>query len=160
MITIFGDFCQFSAKKLAFFLNANVMINFLPNLALFWVKNADFFAKIFGENILKNHHIGPWWVCKTVAKNVARPNICQNLNITDSVETRSPRIYYISAIFNKLAREKNNLIGEYSPNRVTLIVSKSNLLEFLFSNSYFALPGIVFARWIIEPSCCANTLPM
>jgi hypothetical protein len=35
MITIFGDFPQFSAKKLAFFLNTNVMINFFQNLALF-----------------------------------------------------------------------------------------------------------------------------
>jgi hypothetical protein len=26
MITIFGDFCQFSAKKLAFFSKTNVMI--------------------------------------------------------------------------------------------------------------------------------------
>jgi hypothetical protein len=44
---------QFSAKKLAFFLNTIVMINFFQNLALFWVKNANFVAKIFGENILK-----------------------------------------------------------------------------------------------------------
>jgi hypothetical protein len=36
---------------LAFFLNTNVMINFFQNLALFWVKNANFFAKFFGENI-------------------------------------------------------------------------------------------------------------
>jgi hypothetical protein len=35
MITIFCDFCQFSAKKLAFFLYANVMINFFQNLALY-----------------------------------------------------------------------------------------------------------------------------
>jgi hypothetical protein len=28
MITIFCDFCQFSAKKLAFFLKTNVMIIF------------------------------------------------------------------------------------------------------------------------------------
>jgi hypothetical protein len=28
MITIFGDFSQFSAKKLAFFLNTDVMITF------------------------------------------------------------------------------------------------------------------------------------
>jgi hypothetical protein len=35
MITIFGDFSQFSAKKLAFFLNTNAMINFFQNLALF-----------------------------------------------------------------------------------------------------------------------------
>jgi hypothetical protein len=35
MITIFCDFCQFSAKKLAFFSNTNDMIKFLLNLALF-----------------------------------------------------------------------------------------------------------------------------
>jgi hypothetical protein len=29
------------------------MINFLNNLALIWVKNANIFAKFFGENILK-----------------------------------------------------------------------------------------------------------
>jgi hypothetical protein len=51
MIAIFCDFPPFSAKKLAFFLNTNVMINFFQNLALFWVKNANFFAKFFDENI-------------------------------------------------------------------------------------------------------------
>jgi hypothetical protein len=51
MITIFGDLSQFSAKKLAFFLITNVMLNFFQNLALFWVKNANFFANFFGENI-------------------------------------------------------------------------------------------------------------
>jgi hypothetical protein len=50
-ITIFCDFSQFSAKKLAFLLNTNDMINFFQNLALFLVKNANIFAKIFGENI-------------------------------------------------------------------------------------------------------------
>jgi hypothetical protein len=35
MITIFCDFSQFSAKKLAFFINTNVMIKFFQNLALF-----------------------------------------------------------------------------------------------------------------------------
>jgi hypothetical protein len=35
MITIFCDFCQFSAKNLAFFSKTNVMIQFLHNLALF-----------------------------------------------------------------------------------------------------------------------------
>jgi hypothetical protein len=29
------------------------MINILYNLALFWAKNANFFAEFFGENILK-----------------------------------------------------------------------------------------------------------
>jgi hypothetical protein len=35
MITIFCDFLQFSAKKLAFFLKTNVTIKILHNLALF-----------------------------------------------------------------------------------------------------------------------------
>jgi hypothetical protein len=51
MITIFPNFPQFLAKKLAFFINTNVMINFFQNLDLFWVKNANFLAKFFGENI-------------------------------------------------------------------------------------------------------------
>jgi hypothetical protein len=34
MITIFGDFCQFLAKKLAFFLKITVMITFLQNPAV------------------------------------------------------------------------------------------------------------------------------
>jgi hypothetical protein len=29
------------------------MIKFFHTLALFWVKNANFFADLFGENILK-----------------------------------------------------------------------------------------------------------
>jgi hypothetical protein len=45
------DFRRFSAKKLAFFSKTNVMIKFLHNVALFWVKNANFFAKCFSENI-------------------------------------------------------------------------------------------------------------
>jgi hypothetical protein len=35
MITIFCDFCQFSAKKMAFFSKSNVMIKNLHDLALF-----------------------------------------------------------------------------------------------------------------------------
>jgi hypothetical protein len=35
MITIFCDFYQFLAKKLAFFLKTNVMIKILHNLAVF-----------------------------------------------------------------------------------------------------------------------------
>jgi hypothetical protein len=45
---IFDDF-----RPLAFFSKTNVMIKILHNLALFWVKNANFFAEFFGENILK-----------------------------------------------------------------------------------------------------------
>jgi hypothetical protein len=49
MITIFCNFRQFSAKKLAFFSKTNVTIKIFHNLALFRVKNANFFA----ENIFK-----------------------------------------------------------------------------------------------------------
>jgi hypothetical protein len=45
------NFLRFSAKKLAFFLNTNVMINFFKILLCVQSKNADFFAKFFGENI-------------------------------------------------------------------------------------------------------------
>jgi hypothetical protein len=52
MITIFCDFCQFSAKKLAFFSKTNVIITiFAKKLAVVGAKNANFFAKFFGENI-------------------------------------------------------------------------------------------------------------
>jgi hypothetical protein len=51
MITIFCDFRQFSAKKLAFFSQTNVMIKFLQKEAVVLAKNANFFAKFFGENI-------------------------------------------------------------------------------------------------------------
>jgi uncharacterized Fe-S radical SAM superfamily protein PflX len=51
MITIFCDFCQISAKKMAFFSKTNVMIKILDNLALFGVKNANFCAEFFGQNI-------------------------------------------------------------------------------------------------------------
>jgi hypothetical protein len=49
IITIFCDFSQFSAKKLAFFLNTNVMINFFQNLASFCVN----FLQIFSAKIFK-----------------------------------------------------------------------------------------------------------
>jgi hypothetical protein len=53
MITIFCHFWQVSAKKLEFFSKTNVMIKILHNLALFWVKNAIFFAEFYGKNIFK-----------------------------------------------------------------------------------------------------------
>jgi hypothetical protein len=49
MITIFCDFRQFSANKLAFSSKTNVMIEFI---ALFWVKKGHFYH-FFGKNIFK-----------------------------------------------------------------------------------------------------------
>jgi hypothetical protein len=43
MITIFCDFRQFSAKKLAFFSKINVMIKFLQKLAVVRAKKRQFF---------------------------------------------------------------------------------------------------------------------
>jgi hypothetical protein len=62
MIVIFCDFRQFLAKILAFFSKINVMIKILHNLALFRVKNVNFFAKFFGENILKIITSVPGWL--------------------------------------------------------------------------------------------------
>jgi hypothetical protein len=58
-------FDHFWKNKLAFFSKTNVMIKILHYLALFRVKNANFFAKIFGENIYK---IGPRSRCKPVSE--------------------------------------------------------------------------------------------
>jgi hypothetical protein len=54
MITIFSDFHQFQAKKLAFFLN-NAMIQIVPTLAIHTLsKERQFLAKL-----KKEHNIGP-----------------------------------------------------------------------------------------------------
>jgi hypothetical protein len=81
MIRIFCDFWQFSAKKLVFFSKTNVMIENWRNLALFWVKNANF-LQFFLQKYFKNHNIGPWWVCKKIAQDDAKPIICQNRFVT------------------------------------------------------------------------------
>jgi hypothetical protein len=49
--TIFYDFRQFSAKTLAFFSKNYVMIKILHNLALLWVKNANFLLKFSAKKI-------------------------------------------------------------------------------------------------------------
>jgi hypothetical protein len=41
------------SEKIGVFLKYQCYDQFFQNLALFWVKNANFFAKFFGENILK-----------------------------------------------------------------------------------------------------------
>jgi hypothetical protein len=50
---------QFSAILENYRRKTNVMIRFLNNLALFWVKNAIFFADFFRQKYLRNHNIGP-----------------------------------------------------------------------------------------------------
>jgi hypothetical protein len=60
IITIFYDFPQFSAKKLAFFLNTNVMIKFFSKFSFVWSQKRQFLAKFFGRRYSKNNNIGPW----------------------------------------------------------------------------------------------------
>jgi hypothetical protein len=70
---------------------------------LFSVKNANFFANIFGENILKNHNIGPrlkrlvfqalnlyWLTTNLISISQSRllryPPLRQRLNIGDLIK--------------------------------------------------------------------------
>jgi hypothetical protein len=53
MIIILSNFCQFSAKKLAFFTKTNDRTNVLQKLAEVQAKNANLFAKFFAENMFK-----------------------------------------------------------------------------------------------------------
>jgi hypothetical protein len=55
MITIFSDFWQFSAKKLAFFSKTNVIIKILHNLPSFVLSQK---RQFFRRNNLNNHNIG------------------------------------------------------------------------------------------------------
>jgi hypothetical protein len=52
-------FANFQGKKWRFFKKQCYDKNFLHNLALFWVKNANFFAEFCVENIFKKQNIGP-----------------------------------------------------------------------------------------------------
>jgi hypothetical protein len=46
-------FLQIFGEKNGVFLKNQCYDQFFQKLALFWVKNANFFAKFFGENIFK-----------------------------------------------------------------------------------------------------------
>jgi hypothetical protein len=56
MITIFYDFCQFSAKKLAFSQKPMLWSNFCKKLAVVWAKTANIFAKFLGKIFKKSCH--------------------------------------------------------------------------------------------------------
>jgi hypothetical protein len=58
MITIFRDFCQFSAKKIGVFLKNNCYDKIFAKISCILSKNANFFAKFFGEKCFKNCNIG------------------------------------------------------------------------------------------------------
>jgi hypothetical protein len=53
MITIFGE-------KIGVFIKSQCYDQFFSKFSFVLSQNRQFFAKFFGENILKNHNIGPW----------------------------------------------------------------------------------------------------
>jgi hypothetical protein len=80
-LTIFG-------KKMAFFLNTNVMINFFSKFSFVLSQKRQFFRKIFRRKYLKNHNIGPRWVCEkncTKCKYVPPTRSCHSIWITLTV---------------------------------------------------------------------------
>jgi hypothetical protein len=85
-ITIIGDFCQFPAKKMAFFSKTNVMITFSAKLPFILGKNAYFFAKFFCENIFKNHNIGPGWKKKKFQEKEEEEEEGSNANAVLSID--------------------------------------------------------------------------
>jgi hypothetical protein len=59
-IIIFGDFRQFSAKKIGAFIENQGYSPFLKKPAVLCVKTPMFFSQFFSENTyFKNHNIGP-----------------------------------------------------------------------------------------------------
>jgi hypothetical protein len=59
-------------KTIGVFLKNQCYDQFFQNLALFWVKNANFFAKFFGENIWKIITSVPDKFAKKIAQTVNR----------------------------------------------------------------------------------------
>jgi hypothetical protein len=62
MITIFCDFCQFSAKNWRFLKNQccdQIFVKTNSNLS----KKCSYFRQIFRRKYLKNHNTGPWFEC-------------------------------------------------------------------------------------------------
>jgi hypothetical protein len=53
LITIFCDFCQYSAKKLAFFLNNQRYDQLFSKFSFVLSQKLQFFANFFAEKILK-----------------------------------------------------------------------------------------------------------
>jgi hypothetical protein len=113
MITIFCDFCQFSAKKLAFFSKTNFMITIflaVPSLS----KNANILAKYFGENIFEIITSVPDVSVEKIAKNEARPTVCQIEYITLTAEKRINKTLVTYVGFLNVPNVEN------CPNLVTL----------------------------------------
>jgi hypothetical protein len=126
MITIFCDFLQFSAKKLAVFSKTNVMIKILHNLALFWVKNANFFAEIFGENILKIITSVPDEFVKKSPEMLPNPFLSKLVHNFYHGKTYSKNLGYFCN-FKKLLKMNTNPMSENSPILVTLFPSLSKV---------------------------------
>jgi hypothetical protein len=111
MITIFCDFRQFLAKKLAFFSNTNVMIKTLHNLALFWVKNASF-CNIFRRRYFKNYNIGP--------RCTQKPTIGSAVTI-----------YILTFYLHSIVEQKSGLV--FMPTILQYYISRFRILAYLLN---------------------------
>jgi hypothetical protein len=72
------------------------------------------------------------WVCEKIAQNVAQPSLCMILCLNLSLESSISNISDTSVIFKYLSKINNHLLGEKSPNLVTLVLgqgARPNLLE-------------------------------
>jgi hypothetical protein len=86
----FLQFFPIFGKKLAFFLNTNIMIKLFQNFALFSVKNENFFAKFFGENIFKIITSVPG--CASLSKTAIVCRRCQILKHESDAKLESAAV--------------------------------------------------------------------
>jgi hypothetical protein len=63
---LWSQFSTIFGKKLAFFLNTNIMINFFSKFSFVLSQKCQLFRQIFWRKYLKNHNIDPWSSCSNV----------------------------------------------------------------------------------------------
>jgi hypothetical protein len=101
---------------MAFFSKTNVMIKILHNLALFRVKNANFFAEFFGEK-KKNHNIGPRLTAIHNLQGKVFDKFCQCREQGDQIWKVPPSwvvVYFTMADFWKLQKQRK-FLGHFFP---------------------------------------------
>jgi hypothetical protein len=100
------------------------MIKILHNVALFWVKNANFFAEFFGENIFKIITSVPGQVVRSCPCSSPKltANVCQKSNKDNNWETRHNAVlslFMSGQLFAKVAswctylQTKNPNLGKF-----------------------------------------------
>jgi hypothetical protein len=70
-----------------------------------------------------------------IAQNVAQSFICQNYYIINTWGKSSTNMWATSVIFKRLPKVNNHLLGENSPNLITLILCYNKALFVKISTS-------------------------